>query len=64
MASELTAIILGAEDLPLCCPTEKTPLWCQHPRVYLEFDHHGLARCPYCSTEYRLAEGVKAPSAH
>ncbi len=59
-----TAITIEANELPLHCPTDKTPLWCEHPRVFLEFDAKGIAKCPYCSTEYRLAEGAQVGSHH
>jgi uncharacterized Zn-finger protein len=36
------------------------PLWSSHPRVFLDFDHDGNAKCPYCGTQYRLAAGVSA----
>lgn len=50
---------LGAEDLPAFCPNRKMPVWNHHPRVFLDVAHTGNALCPYCSTEYRLAPGVK-----
>jgi uncharacterized Zn-finger protein len=34
------------------------PLWSSHPRVFLDFDEHGEARCPYCGTQYRLHPGA------
>ena len=34
------------------------PLWSTHPRVFLDFGHDGLAKCPYCGTEYRLKPGT------
>ena len=41
-------------DLPVFCPNPGMPLWSSHPRVYLDLDANGEARCPYCSTMYRL----------
>ena len=41
------------------CPNPKMPLWSSHPRVFLDFDHHGEAKCPYCGTQYKLAPGVE-----
>jgi uncharacterized Zn-finger protein len=52
-------IFVGAEALPLSCPMPKTPLWCEHPKVYLNFDASGKAVCPYCGSKYCLEEGVK-----
>jgi uncharacterized Zn-finger protein len=49
---------LEAKDLPAHCPNPAMPLWSSHPRVFLDFDHEGTAKCPYCGTHYRLAPGV------
>lgn len=51
MADTLT-IEISAHDLPLHCPTQKAPLWSQHPRVFLDVMQTGEAVCPYCSTRY------------
>lgn len=64
VSAQANRIVVEAVDLPLHCPMPKSPLWCEHPRVFLNFDASGLAKCPYCSAEYQLAEGVSAPSAH
>src|SRR4051794_2133802 len=37
---------LEAKDLPAYCPNPAMPLWSSHPRVFLDFDHHGHAKCP------------------
>jgi uncharacterized Zn-finger protein len=47
-----TRIEVGADDLPLHCPTPRTPVWCYHPRVFLDIAESGEMRCPYCSTLY------------
>ncbi|MBV6273046.1 zinc-finger domain-containing protein [Alcaligenaceae bacterium CGII-47] len=52
-------IYVGAEDLPLFCPGPKAPLWCMHPRIYIEVVKTGTAKCQYCSTLYQLREGEK-----
>lgn len=52
-------IYVGAEDLPLFCPGPKAPLWCVHPRIYIEITKTGSAICQYCSTRYQLREGEK-----
>jgi uncharacterized Zn-finger protein len=49
---------LGAADLPAFCPNKRMSTWNAHPRVFLDLSHDGHARCPYCSTEYRLKAGV------
>lgn len=53
------AILVEASDLPLYCPGPKSPLWCMHPRVYIEISTAGKALCPYCSTAYQLKDGEK-----
>jgi uncharacterized Zn-finger protein len=40
------------------CPNPKMPLWSSHPRVFLDFNDHGQAKCPYCGTQYKLKDGV------
>ena len=52
-------IELDAGDLPAYCPSRPMRAWDTHPRVFLDLAHGGQARCPYCSTEYRLKPGVK-----
>jgi uncharacterized Zn-finger protein len=52
------AVELGEKDLPAHCPNPAMPLWSSHPRVFLEIDHHGEAKCPYCGTLYRLKPGT------
>jgi uncharacterized Zn-finger protein len=54
----MPVVELEAKDLPAHCPNPAMPLWSSHPRVFLDFDHHGQAKCPYCGTEYRLAPGT------
>lgn len=39
-------------DLPLHCPTPSSPVWCMHPRVFLDVSHAGQMLCPYCGTLY------------
>ena len=43
-------------DLPLHCPMPGMSLWNSHPRVFLEIEEHGSAKCPYCGAEYVLVE--------
>lgn len=56
-----TVVELDASDLPAFCPNKRMSAWDAHPRVFLDLAHGGHARCPYCSTEYRLKPGVSAP---
>jgi uncharacterized Zn-finger protein len=43
-------------DLPLHCPLPSMYLWNSHPKVYLAVEVTGEAKCPYCSSTYRLIE--------
>ena len=43
-------------DLPLHCPMPGMSLWNSHPRVFLEIEEHGSAKCPYCGADYVLVE--------
>jgi uncharacterized Zn-finger protein len=45
---------VSAADLPLHCPLPSQALWNKHPRVFLPIEMTGEARCPYCSTLYKL----------
>ena len=44
-----------AADLPLSCPGKFMTLWNMHPKVYLSFDQHGHASCPYCGAQYQMS---------
>jgi uncharacterized Zn-finger protein len=50
--ADTTIIEVTAHDLPLHCPTPQSPLWSQHPRVYLDVTKSGEVVCPYCSAKY------------
>ncbi len=56
----IVATEVSAADRSLCCPTDNTPLWNMHPRVYLVADQDGCARCPYCGAIYQLTGEHKA----
>jgi len=58
MNQAATPVELDSKDLPAHCPNDAMPVWSSHPRVFLKFDSHGEARCPYCSTVYRLKPGT------
>ena len=58
--STTPAVELDTKDLPAHCPNPAMPLWSSHPRVFLEFNHDGVAKCPYCGTAYRLKAGASA----
>lgn len=62
MSQPAHAIELDAKDLPAYCPNPAMPAWSSHPRVFLDFAANGEAKCPYCSTVYRLKPGVHAHS--
>jgi uncharacterized Zn-finger protein len=57
---------VGAKDLQgpgvVFCPNPKMPLWCNHPKVFIDVATTGEGRCPYCGTVYRLEAGVKVSS--
>jgi uncharacterized Zn-finger protein len=55
---QLPVVELEAKDLPAYCPNPAMPLWSSHPRVFLDFGHDGVAKCPYCGTEYMLKPGT------
>ena len=38
-------------------PLADMKLWNSHPKVFLDVARTGQAKCPYCSTEYRLEAG-------
>ncbi len=43
-------------DLPLHCPMDSMSLWNSHPRVYLQIEATGQAKCPYCGADYVLKD--------
>lgn len=55
---------LDAAELPAYCPNPRMPHWSMHPRVFLDLAHEGNARCPYCSTLYRLKPGTRIKHGH
>ncbi|ODS93042.1 MAG: hypothetical protein ABS45_03885 [Comamonas sp. SCN 65-56] len=65
-----TVVELLAKDLDgnggIFCPSAKADmkLWNSHPRVFLEIARQHEARCPYCSTVYRLKEGEVVKGGH
>jgi uncharacterized Zn-finger protein len=40
------------------CPNPNMPIWSSHPRIFLDFGPNGEAKCPYCSTVYKLKPGI------
>lgn len=56
--STSSAVELDGKDLPAYCPNPAMPVWSSHPRVFLTLDAHHEAKCPYCSTVYRLKPGT------
>lgn len=57
-SAHLAPVMLGAENLPACCPNPAMPVWSSHPRVFLILDNDGRAKCPYCGTVYQLRPGA------
>jgi len=62
MKQSSSPVELDSADLPAYCPNPGMPVWSNHPRVFLDFAPNGEARCPYCSTVYRLKPGNVAPA--
>ncbi|MCM0044239.1 MAG: zinc-finger domain-containing protein [Burkholderiaceae bacterium] len=58
------AVELDSTDLPAFCPHKAMPVWSSHPRVFLDFAANGEAKCPYCSTVYRLKPGAHGGHPH
>jgi uncharacterized Zn-finger protein len=54
----IPVVELEAKDLPAHCPNPAMPLWSSHPRVFLDFDPQGNAKCPYCGTQYHAKGGM------
>lgn len=46
------------------CPNPNMDLQSSHPKVYLGVAETGQARCPYCSTVYKLKEGEHFSAHH
>ena len=48
------------------CPSDKADmkLWNSHPKVYLDVASTGVAKCPYCGTEYKLKAGEHVGGHH
>ena len=65
-----TPIELNAADLNshggVFCPSPLAQMktWDTHPKVYLDVGHSGEAKCPYCSTVYRLKAGEHFAGGH
>jgi len=55
-----SVVELDTKDLPAHCPNPAMPQWSSHPRVFLEFNRDGVAKCPYCVTAYRMKAGAVA----
>jgi uncharacterized Zn-finger protein len=64
---ELLAKDLNGHGGVFCpSPLADMKLWNSHPKVFLDVARTGHAKCPYCSTEYRLKAGehLEIASAH
>jgi len=60
MTQSSSVVELDTPDLPAYCPNKAMPVWSSHPRVFLDFNDQGRAKCPYCSTQYQLKSGAHA----
>ena len=65
-----SVVELLAKDLNanggIFCPSPKADmkLWNTHPRIYLDVASSGAAKCPYCSTVYKLKDGEHFGGGH
>ena len=59
-ALEPASLRVSQHELPIFCPNPRMPLWSSHPKVFLELNEEGLAKCPYCGTQYQLDDGSQA----
>ena len=48
----LREVEVTERELPLHCPTARSPVWSMHPRVFLDVARTGTVLCPYCGTTY------------
>ena len=62
---ELLAKDLNAQG-GVYCPSPKADmqLWNSHPRVFLDVEHTGEAKRPYCGTVYKLKAGEHFAAHH
>ena len=64
-AVELLAKDLNAQGGVYCpAPAAHMKIWNNHPKVYLDVAHTGVAKCPYCGTVYALKAGEHADTGH
>lgn len=62
---ELLATALNDQGGVYCpSPLAGMASWDTHPKVYLDVGRSGEARCPYCSTVYKLKTGEHFASHH
>ncbi|MDG4811773.1 zinc-finger domain-containing protein [Hydrogenovibrio sp. 3SP14C1] len=51
-------------DLPLSCPRPEDTQWNSHPKVMLPIEETGVAKCPYCGTDYVLKDWDPSHNSH
>ena len=62
---ELLAKDLNHQGGVFCpSPLAKMETWNTHPKVYLDVGRTGEAKCPYCSTAYKLKDGEHFDAHH
>ena len=57
-SDQATSLRVSQSELPIVCPNPRMPLWSSHPKVFLELNDEGFAKCPYCGTRYQLQEAA------
>ncbi len=55
-ANTETRVHIQRKDLPLHCPVRGSSQWNSHPKVFLPIEKTGREKCPYCGTDYILAD--------
>ena len=60
---EVTAADLEGPGV-VFCPNPRMPVWNHHPRVFIDVATRGIGKCPYCGTEYALADGTPRRGGH
>ena len=57
-SEKAASLRVSQSELPVFCPNPRMPLWSSHPKVFLELNDVGVAKCPYCGTRYQLQEAT------
>ncbi len=47
---------MNTKTQKVSCPNSTTEIWNMHPRIFLDIDDEGVAKCSYCGTEYHITK--------